>query len=106
MDREPRNFLNLELPKTDYDLVNNGAYYDHGMHPFGLFGRCDHTACGKPAEVYILFVSKLAPAVNPRKREKRIASRCLNCLSLVQTQEEVAQVISEDEVKAFLLLQV
>jgi hypothetical protein len=75
------------------------------MHPFGLFGRCDHTACGKPAEVYLLMVSKLKFRLRFRV-EKRISSRCLKCLSLVQTQEEVAEVISEDEVKAFLLLQV
>ena len=65
----------LPHPRDDRELLNNKMYWRHGAHPFTLFERCDHTACGRPATRYILTIATWT--------DPWVGSRCDDCFPLI-----------------------
>ena len=88
--------LPLPPPEDDRDLLNNRVYWDYGAHPFTLFERCDHVACGKPAVHYLLTTCA--------DGRMYVESRCGACLKLVRKgspDDEIVH-ITRDEAASFV----
>jgi hypothetical protein len=87
----------LRPPKSDAELLNNDYYRGYFAHPFTLFERCDHTACGKLASHYLLWETKSGG--------QRIGSRCSKCLPLVKPPIDVTvREITKDEAVIFVAM--
>ena len=86
----------LPEPKNDFELLNDRTYQGLGAHPFTLFERCDHTACGKPAVHYILTV--------PTWTKPWVGSRCDECLPLVEKgdPDDVQTFLTKEEAVRFV----
>lgn len=87
----------LKPPINDAELLNSDEYRGYFAHPFTLFERCDHIACGKSANHYLLWETKSGG--------QRIGSRCSKCLSLVKPPIDVTvREITKDEAVIFVAM--
>lgn len=88
--------IELPEPKDDRELLHSRTYQNLGAHPFTLFERCDHTACGAPAVHYILTI--------PTWTKPWVGSRCEECLKLVGKgdPDDVDIFITREEAAAFV----